>query len=70
MHYGKRCLGGKKTHERTSTVKQSKMQILTSRFKSLRMQESEKIGELYAKLSDLSNQAFADQVKSIRMPRL
>nr|KJB72631.1 hypothetical protein B456_011G188300 [Gossypium raimondii] len=47
------------THEGTSTVKQSKMQMLTSRFKSLWMQELETIGEYYAKLSDLSNQAFA-----------
>lgn len=46
------------THEGTSTIKQSKMQMLSSKFESLRMQESETIRELYKNLCDLSNQTF------------
>lgn len=46
-------------HDGTTTIKQSKMQMLTSRFESLRMQESKTIAEFYSKVCDLSNQAFA-----------
>nr|KJB10886.1 hypothetical protein B456_001G230700 [Gossypium raimondii] len=34
------------------------MQMLTSRFESLRMQEPKTTGEFYVKLCDLSTQAF------------
>nr|KJB14009.1 hypothetical protein B456_002G106200 [Gossypium raimondii] len=46
-------------HEATSVVKRFKLQILTTKFENLRMQENETIGEFYAKLCDFSNQAFA-----------
>ncbi|KAH1073016.1 hypothetical protein J1N35_025344 [Gossypium stocksii] len=35
------------------------MQMLTTKFKNLRMQSLKTIGQFYAKLCDLSNQSFA-----------
>ncbi|KAG8475241.1 hypothetical protein CXB51_032066 [Gossypium anomalum] len=46
------------THDVNSTVKQLKMQLQTSRFERLGMWELETIEDYYAKLCDLSNQAF------------
>lgn len=45
-------------YEKTSTIKQSKMYILTIKVETLRMKNSKTIGEFYAKLCDLPNEAF------------
>lgn len=41
------------THEGTDTVKQSKLQMLTTKFETLKMKENETISEFYAKFCDL-----------------
>lgn len=43
------------TNEGTNIVKQSKLQRLTIIFETLKVYESETIGEFYAKLCNLSN---------------
>lgn len=43
------------THEGTSTVKKSKLQILTTKFKEHRMDEDEQFINFYIKLRDLVN---------------
>lgn len=40
------------------------MQVLTTTFETLRMQDSKTIGEFYAKLCDVSNKEFALEEKS------
>ena len=47
------------THEGTKAVRLSKLQILTSRFKNLRMKEEESISEFNSRLCDTANKAFA-----------
>lgn len=46
------------THEGTQTVKSSKLQMLTTRFETLRMEEQETFTEFYTKLSDIVNSCF------------
>ncbi|KAL6342710.1 hypothetical protein AAG906_013116 [Vitis piasezkii] len=46
------------THEGTNAVKVSKLQMLTSRFESIRMEDHENFGEFYAKLMDIVNSSF------------
>jgi len=46
-------------HEGTDTVKASKLQILTTRFERLRMEEDECIADFNSKLCDIANEAFA-----------
>ena len=47
------------TYEGTTTMRLSKLQILTTRFENLRMQENETISEFNSKLCDIANEAFA-----------
>ncbi|KAL5560145.1 hypothetical protein UlMin_036356 [Ulmus minor] len=44
-------------HEGTEAVKRSKLQMLTSQFESIRMEEGEKIANFYAKLIDITNRS-------------
>ncbi|KAL5813791.1 hypothetical protein ACOSQ4_024432 [Xanthoceras sorbifolium] len=46
------------THEGTTTVKRSKLQMLTSQFESLRMEENETFAEFEAKLTDITNKSY------------
>ena len=46
------------THEGTNAVKVSKLQMLTSRFETIRMEDHEKFGEFHAKLMDIMNSSF------------
>ena len=46
------------THEGTNVVKVSKLQMLTSRFETIRMEDHEKFGEFHAKLMDIMNSSF------------
>ena len=46
------------THEGTSSVKISKLQMLASIFKDLKMLEDETISDLNSKLCDIANEAF------------
>ena len=46
------------TYEGTKTVKDSKLQRLTSSFKEIKMEEDESFDEFYAKLKDIVNSAF------------
>ncbi|RVW35263.1 Copia protein [Vitis vinifera] len=46
------------THEGTNVVKVSKLQMLTSRFKTIRMEDHENFGEFHAKLMDIENSSF------------
>ena len=46
-------------HEGTTAVRLFKLQILTTRFENLRMQENETISEFNSKLCDIANEAFA-----------
>lgn len=46
------------THEGTKTVKNSKLQLLTSRFEEIKMLEDECFNDFYAKLNDLVNSRF------------
>ncbi|KAB1205066.1 hypothetical protein CJ030_MR7G016710 [Morella rubra] len=41
------------THEGTKTVKNSKLQMLTTKFEEIRMKEDETFDEFYAKLNDI-----------------
>ena len=58
-------------HEGTKVVKINKLQQLTSRFESIKMQDDESFDEFYAKLNDIVNPAFNlgevyDQPKIVR----
>ncbi|KAL5578055.1 hypothetical protein UlMin_019754 [Ulmus minor] len=44
-------------HEGTEGVKRSKLQILTSQFESIRMEEGEKVADFNAKLIDITNRS-------------
>ncbi|KAL5545252.1 hypothetical protein UlMin_009036 [Ulmus minor] len=44
-------------HEGTDGVKRSKLQMLTSQFESIRMEESEKVADFNAKLIDITNRS-------------
>ena len=46
------------THEGTNVVKVSKLQMLTSRFDTIRMEAHENFGEFHAKLTDIVNSSF------------
>ncbi|XP_022853916.1 uncharacterized protein LOC111375345, partial [Olea europaea var. sylvestris] len=46
------------THGGTKTVKNSKLQMLTSRFEKMRMKDDETFDEFYAKLNDIINSNF------------
>ena len=46
------------TYEGTKTIKDSKLQRLTSSFKEIKMEEDESFDEFYAKLKDIVNSAF------------
>ena len=45
-------------HEGNKAVKINKLQLLTSRFESIRMSNDESFDEFYAKLNDIVNSAF------------
>ena len=46
------------THEGTNAVKVSILQMLTSRFEVIRMEDHENFGEFHAKLMDIVNSSF------------
>ena len=46
------------THEGTNAVKVLKLQMLTSRFEIIRMEDHENFGEFHAKLMDIVNSSF------------
>ncbi|CAI9771535.1 unnamed protein product [Fraxinus pennsylvanica] len=46
------------THEGTKTVKNSKLQMLTTKFEEIRMKDDESFDEFYAKLNDIVNSIF------------
>ena len=46
------------THEGTNIVKVSKLQMLTSRFKTIKMEDLENFGEFHEKLMDILNSSF------------
>ena len=46
------------THEGTNVVKMSKLQMLTSRFETIRMDDHETFREFHAKLMDIVNSNF------------
>src|ERR1044072_3111196 len=48
----------KTTHEGTSRVRMSKLQLLTTKFEKLRMTEYESIGDFYMRVRDLANTSF------------
>ena len=59
------------THEGTSTVRRSKLQLLTTKFENIRMEETETFMEFYTKLSDICNSMFVlgDRVPEGRICR-
>ncbi|XP_022891832.1 uncharacterized protein LOC111406675 [Olea europaea var. sylvestris] len=46
------------THEGTRTVKNSKLQMLASRFEEIKMKDDESFDQFYAKLNDIVNSSF------------
>lgn len=46
------------THEGTKIVKNSKLQMLTTRFEEIRMKDDESFDEFYVKLNDIVNSSF------------
>ena len=46
------------THEGTNVVKVSKLQMLTSKFETIRIEDHENFGEFHAKLMDIVNSSF------------
>nr|KJB44735.1 hypothetical protein B456_007G269000 [Gossypium raimondii] len=46
------------SHEGTNTMKQLKLQILTTKFKTYRILGNETISDFYARMCDMSNQSF------------
>ena len=46
------------THEATNAVKNSKLQMLTFKFETIRMEDDESFNEFYAKLNDTVNSRF------------
>ena len=58
-------------HEDTDTVRLSKLQILTTRFENIRMNEEQSVIEFNARLCDIANEAFTlgkrfSEVKLVR----
>src|ERR1044072_9170083 len=49
----------KMTHEGTSRVRMSRLQLLTTKFEKLRMAEYESISDFYMRVCDLANTSFA-----------
>ena len=47
------------THEGTNAVKVSKLQMLTSRFEMIRMEDHQNFGEFHVKLMDIVNSCFS-----------
>lgn len=47
------------THEGTSTMKLSKLQILTMKFESMKMKDNKTFSKFYTKLSDIVNSYFS-----------
>ena len=47
------------TYEGTNTVWESRLQLLTTKFENLHMQEDETIGEYNARLCDIENEVFS-----------
>ncbi|RVW73043.1 hypothetical protein CK203_061056 [Vitis vinifera] len=60
------------THEETNAVKVSKLQILTSKFETIRMEDHENFGEVHAKLMDIVNSSFnlVKDVDSLKVDEL
>lgn len=46
------------THEGTKIVKNSKLQMLTSKFEEIRMKDDDTFNEYYAPLNDIVNSSF------------
>ncbi|XP_022891807.1 girdin-like [Olea europaea var. sylvestris] len=46
------------THEGTKIIKNSKLQMLTSKFEEIRMKDDKSFDEFYAKLNDIVNSSF------------
>jgi hypothetical protein len=46
------------THKGTKIVKNSKLQLLTSKFEEIRMKEEDTFDEFYAKLNDIVSSSF------------
>ena len=44
--------------EGTSVIRKSRIELLTSKFKNLRMEENERIKQYYTRISDISNELF------------
>jgi hypothetical protein len=61
----------KVTHDGTKSVKNSKLQMLTSKCKEIRMLEDESFDEFYAKLNDIVNSRFnfEDKMEDTRIVR-
>ncbi|KAG2675601.1 hypothetical protein I3760_12G012400 [Carya illinoinensis] len=59
------------THEGTRIVKNSKLQILTSKFEEIKMLEDENFNDFYAKLNDIVNSRFnlGEKVEDSRIVR-
>ena len=57
------------TYEETKTVKDSKLQRLTTSFEEIKIEEDESFDEFYAKLKDIVNSAF-DLGKTIPEPMI
>ena len=61
----------KVTHEGTKSMKNLKLQMLTSKFEEIRMLEDESFDEFYAKLNDIVNSKFnfGDKMEDKRIVR-
>ncbi|XP_042973013.1 uncharacterized protein LOC122304816 [Carya illinoinensis] len=59
------------THEETKTVKNSKLQLLTTKFEEIKMLEDESFNEFYDKLNDIVNSKFnlGEKVDELRTMR-
>ncbi len=59
------------THEGTNLVKQSKLQMLTSRFKTLRMKEDEQFINFHTRLQDIVNsmRGLGEEIKDPKIIR-
>ncbi|RVX06607.1 hypothetical protein CK203_029547 [Vitis vinifera] len=53
------------THEGTNVVKMSKLQMLTYKFETIRMDDYETFGEFHAKLMDIMNSRFRAKITTI-----
>lgn len=59
------------THEGTNLVKQSKLQMLTSRFETLRMEEDEQFIDFHTRLQDIVNsrRGLGEEIKDPKIIR-